>query len=178
MNINIHSLRNQSLLTCGLAEEVVKKIRAEHKQEWLATRTAPVSETIAKHAKQAGYGIGVASFGLVSATGIAVAGGPAALGVTAFAIGAAAGGKAIYHVVAEKIARYRQELSANTSQAEAYAPPQDAELLSRAVLMNPAIWDEAISDLARRQPLIIDMPKPASRDHIPTLKTLAPPAPF
>lgn len=148
MNDKIRQLREHSLLTCALTEEIIGRLRVQHKQEWLATRTRPINNSAEAHDKATSSGIAVATVGLIGATGVAIAGGPVVLGFAAFAVGSAAAGKAIYHAVACKFHELRQE--SNALHAYAYEAPTDEDLALIAQRRGPALWDEAVSNLLTR----------------------------
>ncbi len=98
----------------------------------------------------------VAGAGLVTATGLALIGGPEKIGVAAFIASATAAGSSAYHLVSARLHELREAVAArNTGHARPLTEDERRDLIQETTANTERIWNEANEKM--RQDLLSGM---------------------
>lgn len=147
MRPQIALIQAQALAASFLAERVAGRIAESQKSAWLDRRRSAAQDAPRHHRRVAERDLRLASIGMVAATGGALAGGPAALGTVVFLAGAAAAGKAIFHLTSAKLAEIRAATHTRHAHGAPLSQAERQQLLAETQAMTRAVFDEVQNEL-------------------------------
>ncbi|WP_137917062.1 hypothetical protein [Hydrogenophaga sp. 2FB] len=140
-------LQTQALKTSFLTESMAASVREDVRTNWLKERASHLGSEIKTHQDLAGKNLKLASVGLVSATGVLLAGGPHELGIAAFLAGSASSGAAIFHLATAKFAEIRQSLGNGMSHGRPLTQEERIVLTEDARKLTMGVWDDSMKEL-------------------------------